>query len=228
MIEGLALRFRQLDANFYFVGAAQLSHGQGAEEGVPYLLPHLSSGQPQLAAFRQQYEVDLSLAAVVIIRDIPGGVESLHARHEGLAGSFQHGDVGVAEVHGDVLTVAAGTTLGFEGDLVHAGDVADLVAPELDHLLGTHLALVRRFHDDLHVDEVLVAHVGLYAFGDAVKVVGVDHALGGGGYGVGHGSGLVRRGAHRQRHAGFDLVGGLRGHEHHAHVTAVAITADHQ
>ncbi len=147
---------------------------------------------------------------------------------KGLTGFFKHLDIAVAQIYADVLLPAARASFRFKGDLVHARDVADFVAPEPDDLGGGHVAFVRRLHDDFHVDEVLAADVGFDPFGNQVQVVLLEHPVGGFRDFVGDFRGLIRCGADGQGHTGFDFVGGDFRHHDHAHMVAVAVAADHQ
>ncbi len=133
----------------------------------------------------------------------------------------------MADIHADILLPSPGAAFGFEGDLVHPLDIADIVAPQLDDFLCLHVALRRWLHYDFHVDKILPSNIGLNTFRYFKQVVLLKHAVGGIGNFFGDAGRLRRRGAHRQGHPRLNFVGRYFRHHDDAHVIAVPVAAYH-
>ena len=131
----------------------------------------------------------------------------------------------MADVYADILCVAPRPPLGLKRDLIDALNVTDLVAPEVDHVLGSKLTFVRWFHHDLNVNKVLTSHVGLNPLGCLIQVVLFEHPQGRISDQGSHSSCLVRGGAYGQSHSGLNFVGGYFGHGDDSHVVAIAVAS---
>ena len=163
MVEVLALLLGQLDAHLELVRSPELPHRQRPEERVAQLHADVLRGQAQATTLGSEAEVELAFPAAEAVTHIPRVGVGLEPLHERTACLLEHVDVVGADIHADVLAMAARAALGLKRDLIDALEITDLGAPELDDLLGRHVPLVRRAHDDLDVDEVATSHVRLDA-----------------------------------------------------------------
>ena len=228
IIEVLALVFRQAYADFVFVDATQLAHGNSAIEGIAQLAANLGAGQAKCPALIRQADVELGFAHGVAVIDIPGLADLLKFLEKALAGLGQNVDVGVAQVDTDVVPPATRALFRGKRDFIDALEITQFVAPEFDDFADRHVTLLLRAQHQLHINVTITPHVGLDALGVAFQIVFFKQPLGIAGNFHGKLTRLAGRGSYRQTHVCLNFIGRGFGHHDHAHMAADRIGAtDH-